>query len=43
MTTSAHSGGDCLLMAIYVAKKAHDVLVRWSSGRSQTFRVANQR
>ena len=41
--TTAHSSGDCLLVAIDVAKRAHDVLVRWPSGRSQAFRVANQR
>ena len=43
MMTDAHSSGDCLLVAIDVAKKAHDVLVRWPSGRSQALRVANQR
>ena len=41
--TNVHSSGDCLLVAIDVAKRAHDVLVRWPSGRSQAFRVANQR
>ena len=43
MTTTAHSSGDYLLVAIDVAKRAHDVLVQWPSGRSQAFRVANQR
>ena len=43
MMTTAHSSGDCLLVAIDVAKKAHDVLVRWPSGRSQALRVSNQR
>ena len=43
MMTDAHSSGDCLLVAIDVAKKAHDVLVKWPSGRSQALRVANQR
>ena len=43
MMTTVHSSGDCLLVAIDVAKRAHDVLVRWPSGRSQAFRVANQR
>jgi len=43
MMTTAHSSGDYLLVAIDVAKKAHDVLVRWPSGRSRAFRVGNQR
>lgn len=42
MTTTSHSNGDFLLVAIDVAKRAHDVLVRWPSGRSRAFRVANQ-
>ena len=40
--TASHSNGDFLLVAIDVAKRAHDVLVRWPSGRSRAFRVANQ-
>ena len=43
MMTSAHSSGDHLLVAIDEAKRAHDVLVRWPSGRSQASNVANQR
>ena len=42
MMTAAHSSGNCLLVAMDVAKRAHDVLVRWPSGRSQAFKVANQ-
>ena len=43
MMASAHSSGDCLLVTIDEAKRAHDVLVRWPSGRSQASNVANQR
>ena len=42
MTTTSHSSGDYLLVAIDVAKRAHDILVRWPSGRSRAFKVANQ-
>ena len=42
MTTTSHSNGNDLLVAIDVAKRAHDVLVRWPSGWSRAFRVANQ-
>ena len=41
--TTTHSSGDYLLVAIDVAERTHDVLVRWPSGRSQAFKVANQR
>ena len=41
MMTTAHSSADYLLVAIDVAKEGHDVLVRWPSGRSQAFKVAN--
>ena len=43
MMTTANSNEDSLLVAIDVAKRAHDVLIRWPSGRSQAFRVANRR
>ena len=36
--TASNSSGDYLLVAIDVAKRTHDVLVRWPSGRSQDFR-----
>ena len=42
MTTNLHSSGNYLLVVIDVAKRAHDVLVRWPSGKSRAFRVANQ-
>ena len=42
MTTTSHSSGDYLLVAIDVAKRAHDILVRWPSGRPRAFKVANQ-
>ena len=42
MMTAAHPSGDYLLVAIDVAKRGGDVLVRWPSGRSQAFKVANQ-
>ena len=42
MTTITHSSEDYLLVAIDVAKRAHDVLVRWPAGRTQAFKVANQ-
>ena len=43
MMTTSNSSGDYLLVAIDVAKRTHDVLVRWPSGRSQAFRVVNRR
>ena len=43
MMTSAHSNGDCLPVTIDVAKRPHDVLVRWPSGQSQASNVANPR
>lgn len=43
MMTTANSNEDSLLVAIDVAKRAHDVLIRWPSGRSQVFRFANRR
>jgi transposase len=33
--------GDCLLVAVDVAKRFNDVLVRWPSGRNRYFKVAN--
>ena len=39
---TTHSNEDYLLVAIDVAKRAHDVLVRWPSGRTQAFKIANQ-
>ena len=41
--TTTHSNQDYLLVAIDVAKKSHDVLVRWPSGQSQAFKIANRR
>ena len=43
MMTTTHSSENYLLVAIDVAKRAHNVLVRWPSGRSQAFKVSNQR
>ena len=41
--TTAHSSDDHPLVAIDVAKRAHDILVRWPSGRTRTLKIANQR
>ena len=43
MMTTAHSSGEYLMVAIDVAKRTHDILVRWPSGRTRALKIANQR
>ena len=42
MTEVLHTTSARLLVAIDVAKRTHEVLVRWPSGASKAFKVANQ-
>ena len=34
---------ECLLVAIDVAKRSHDVLVHWPDGRTRAFKVQSKR
>ena len=35
MMTADHSNGECLLVTMDVAKRYHDSLVQWASGRTK--------
>ena len=43
MTTSIRTTSEYLLVAVDVAKRVHEVLIRWPSGESRAFKVPNQR
>ena len=43
MTEIMHITSECLLVAIDVAKRSHDVLVRWPDGRTRALKVPSQR
>ena len=41
MTDKANRSTDPVLLAIDIAKRSHDVVIQWPSGKSKTLRVPN--